>query len=71
MNGKIPFITSTKQRKLLRINLRNVQNLNKENQKTFLEDSKLDLNKCKDIPCSSLGCPNIKISLPMNKFKVT
>lgn len=48
-----------------------VRNLNAENQKTFLEDTKLDLNKSKDIPCSQLRCLNIKMSLSMNKFKMT
>lgn len=31
---------------------RSVQNQYKENFKTFLKDTKVDLNKWKDVPCS-------------------
>ena len=50
---KTPLIVALKKIKCLEINLvRNVQNLYEEHFKMCLNDTKVDMNTYKDIPCS-------------------
>ena len=56
----IPFTTATKRIKYLGINLlKEAKYLYSENYKTLMKEIKDDTNRCRDIPCSSIGRINI------------
>ena len=52
----IPFTIVTKRIKFLRINLpKETKELQIENYKTLIKEIEVDINRCRDIPCSWLG----------------